>query len=183
MLYLGINVTATFPDIGSHASIAIFTLGIVFLAPDLSDLALDGFKEQLRKASWEFAGASSSKDWDGSIKNCVDFVRALYKIRRRTTIFEAFGPTTLSFLVSSIHIFGESEEFKNLLREIPSFALDWAVALTNTMSSTKIPPHSSKKCTKCRKLRLSHINRSKWLKEQKIEHLCERCFPLQGLEN
>ncbi|KAG8157769.1 hypothetical protein KVR01_012431 [Diaporthe batatas] len=177
-IYTGsINVTEIYPVTGSVASISIWTLGECFEIPDLCKLALDGFKDQLRKASWEFAGASSSENWDEPIGNCVDFVRVLYQYRGGP-IFEAFGPTTLSFLVSSIHIFGESRDFKTLLRDTPAFSSDWAVALTDSMSSIQTPPRCSKKCTKCRKLRTSHLNRPRWLKEGKSEHLCEKCFPL-----
>jgi hypothetical protein len=182
MLDSGINVTTTFPAIGSIASISVWRVGDFFLLQDLCKLALDGFKEQLRKASWEFSGMSRPEHLDESIKNCVDFVRQLYQ-QGRSSIFEAFAPTTLSFLASVIHIFGESREFRNLLRDIPKFSTDWAVALTDSMASIKTPPHTSNKCAKCRKLGVTHLNRARWVKEQKVEHLCKKCFPFQRLRN
>lgn len=174
----GINVTTTFT--ADHpvfiASISVWRVGKFFLLQDLCKLALDGFQNRLRQASWELAGTSSSEHWEVPIKNCVGFVRELYQ-QERSDILDAFRPATLSFLISVIHIFGKSPEFKDLLREIPGFSSDWAVAITNCMASIKTPPNCSDECAKCRKLGVTHLNRAKWFKEQKNEYLCEKCFP------
>jgi hypothetical protein len=177
-----INVRAIF---GVEATVttmmSVWLLGDFFLLGDLCKVALDCFIAGLRKISWALS-AESAPENEKLVHNCIKLVRRLYR-KATHNVFEAFKPNTLSFLVSGIHLFAKSREFMDLLYEEPAFCSDWALAVTNSIGTTKVPPRSSDRCAKCKTLGHARLNHEKWFKEQEIEYFCEKCFLLQPLEN
>lgn len=116
------------------------------------------------------------------INNIIHLVQVVYKEKRKD-VRETFKRPVLAFLLSSIHFLSQREVFRDLIRKLPEFASDWAMALTSSMGSTKMPKRSSDKCAKCRKSSSKSINLAKWIKEQQAEMFCQNCFSLPRLED
>lgn len=182
ILILGVYVGKNFGTLfAEKMAISVWRVGDFFLLQDLCKLALDSFKDVLREASWELSIHSGPQSAQEFVREFVDFVPKLYQ-QGTGDLFAAFRPTTLSFLVSSIHIFSKSREFMNLLHDVPEFSSDWAVVLTNSMGFAKTPPASSNRCVNCQKLGWMYLNRTKWFEKQETKYYCKQCYSLDHLE-
>lgn len=188
-IYTGsINVSKNFTaPVGLYASMSIWKIGDFFRLSDLCQLALDETDATFRRVSWTLAAKNSAESAkESATGNIVKLVRVLYN-QGRNDVRDAFKPTILAFLVSGIHILEKNKTFKDLLYEIPVFASDWAVTLTDNMPSINAP-ESAEKCTKCMRS-MSYRPRAvsfkcvRWVKEQKVEGFCNTCYPLRQLED
>lgn len=91
MVNSGFNVSRSLNEqLDPIASIAIWRVGDFFGIEDFCKLALDGFNEELRKASWLFAAKESLEDFNHSANNCVQLIQALYN-QEKGDGFEASG--------------------------------------------------------------------------------------------
>lgn len=162
-------------------------MGDFFRLPDLCKLALDETDKTFRKVSWTFTAKNSAESAKQSATGNIDkLVRALYN-QGRDDVRDAFRPTILALLISGIHILENNEAFKDLLYEIPEFASDWAVILTDNMPFITAP-ECSEKCTKCMRTfsyrpRAMSVKCVRWVKEREVEDFCITCYPLQQLED
>lgn len=180
----GVNVSKNFTaPIGLHACMSIWRVGDFFLLEDLCKLALDEADRTFRGLSWMFtpwATAEFSKQ--SATSNIVKVIRALYN-QGRSDVCDAFKHTILAFLVSGFHVLKKNPTFQDLLYEIPAFASDWALMLTDNMTLITSTNHPEE-CAKCSSPRHRSIAmRTNWVQGQKVEGFCGTCFPIQQLED
>ncbi|KAK2609668.1 hypothetical protein N8I77_003158 [Diaporthe amygdali] len=166
-IYTGkINVEKFFPGKARlTASIPIWKMGDFFSLEDLCKVAIEGRDAFFR-----------------SVSDIIYLVKEVYK-EERGDIRKAFIPPLLALLLSGLRFLAKTDEFKDLLRDMPAFALDWAMTLTNGIGSVQMPKSCRQKCAKCNKWGSTGINHVKWIKQRKLKSLCPQCFPVQRLED
>lgn len=161
---------------------SMFRVGDFFLLEDLCTLALHWADRTFRGISWAFLTTEETDlSKQSATDNIVKLVRALYTQEQRH-LYDAFKPSILAFLISGTHILKENAVFKDLLYEIPAFASDWAVTLTDNMTRPFSRPEHCAKCTASWSRR-SNLNFSNWIKGRKVEAFCDKCYPFQPLED
>lgn len=182
----GINVSKNFTKPGGlYVSMSIWKLGDFFRLEDLCNLALDETDSTFRKASWGFITMPTTESAKQSAaSNIAKLVRALYN-QERGDVCAAFKPTILAFVFCGLNILEKNETFHGLLSDQPAFAIDWAATLTDNLTSTR-PIQSNDRCAKCGKeppYYQEYPKHAKWVKGQKGETFCTKCFPHQELED
>lgn len=166
------------------ASIPIWKLGDFFCLEDLCKLALRERDEYFRKRASFFSATETDQLLaPKTVTILVHLVQTVYK-EEWSDVQKVFRPPVVAFLLSCVHcLLPDMKEFEDLLREVPEFALDWAMAVTNTLGSKKMPKRTSNKCKKCGELGATSFDLAKWLTKQCPDFYCEDCFPLPRLEN
>lgn len=157
-------------------------MGVFFRIEDLCKIGLEGREKYFRRTSWLFSAKETTDSCKKlQISYITHLVQALYKEENHSSR-EVFRAPLLAFLLTIIRVLAETEEFHGLLREIPEFASDWAVALTDTMGSVKMPGLSTDRCIKCA-ASSTRLDTMKWIKEKRCQFYCPACFPVQHLED
>lgn len=159
-------------------------MGDFFCLDDLCELALRGRDDCFRRSAAVFSASGIDHLLKPKTTSIIaELVQTIYS-EKRTDIQNLFRPPLLAFLLSCIQCFlSDTGAFKKLLHEFPEFSADWAVALTSSVGSKKMPKRSSNKCKKCGALESKSVNLAKWIKEQQVEFYCRDCFPLPRLED
>lgn len=163
------------------ANLSIWKLGDFFCLEGLCKIAFNRHAESLREISFppRLREKPASREQLGII---VHLVRALYE--GGSNVRNVFGPPLMAFLLDSVYFVAKTEAFEHLLLDLPEFASEWVLTFTGTVGSIKEPVNpSAYKCARCNGLPPGRINRLKWLKERKVEYLCEKCFSVPPVEN
>ncbi|KAL1862894.1 hypothetical protein Daus18300_008224 [Diaporthe australafricana] len=165
-----------------NASISIWKLGDFFCLEGLCKLALDGRAQRLREISFSVRSEVKPASRE-QLSIIIHMVRGVYE--GGTNVRNVFGPPLIAFLLDNVRSVAKTEAFENLLLDLPEFASEWAITLTNTVSSItkRDNPFFVNKCAKCNELSTGRTNRLKWFKERKVERLCEECFSIPPVED
>lgn len=162
---------------------SIWKMGDFFRLDDLCKIGLDGRERYFHRTNWLFsARETTDASKNLQISYITHLIQALYK-EENHNVREAFRAPLLAFLLGIMRFLAATEEFHDLLREIPQFASDWAVALTDTMGSIKMPSSTPARCFKCNKLSSTRLDTIKWIRERRLHDYCSECFPVQNLED
>lgn len=165
------------------ASVPMWKMGDFFCLDDLCKLALHQRDEYFRTMSSHHTTVEKPEALPQEKANSLAYlIRGVYQ-EKRSDVGKVFRPPLLAFLLPLIHTLSRMETFKDLLRELPELALDWAVALTGSIGSGNMPKRPSDTCSKCKKPSSKSVNFAKWIKEHEVEIFCVECFPLQRLED
>lgn len=157
-------------------------MGDFFCLEDLRKVAIEGFNELSRQLTFMLSVMKITDSLAlGQVRNIVQQVQTLYK--ERSAIQELVKSRLLAILLSGIHLFAKTQEFQTLLCELPEFASDWAVALTNSVGSLSMPQSIPGLCDRCNGRLPLGFDRVLWFKQRRLEVFCENCFPDQCLEN
>lgn len=182
MLISDINIEKHFTEKARlAASVSIWKMGDFFRLEDLCKIALDGRDWYFRRTSWYLSGAQETSR-KLHVSWIMHLIQALYK-EDNYNVREAFRAPLLAFLLSIVRPLATNVEFHDLLREIPQFASDWAVALTDTMGSIGMPHVDEDMCDKCGTVYPVSLDTMEWMKVRNLEQYCSGCFPIHRLED
>lgn len=189
-IYTGtINLRKSYPrDNTWRALIKIWKMADFFCLDILCELVIAAAKDcsmQMARVFCAFNVPNGHDQYKISLFD-TDFapaVKAIYEDEEEIAK-PHFAPIILGQAVVSIHKLSQMEEFEKLLRDVPSFAVDWATAF---MKGLPQPTWSTMglddRCTYCeRSLDVDGIVDTIQFMRGHDEVLCPQCYRLASLE-
>lgn len=167
----------------------IWKMADFFCFDVLRDLVIKAAKDYSREMALSFCAfdppdGNDQKKVDLFDRDFVPAVKAIYEDEMQS-IKRHFGPIILGLAVASIHSFSEMEEFEKILRDIPPFAADWAIAL---MKGHPPPAWYSEwghfDCSRCRQRFTGPgvVDTFAFMRQEACV-VCTRCYGGPDLEN
>lgn len=103
----------------------------------------------------------------------------------REDVRDIFGPPLVGIILNGISYFSKLEELKSLIKEVPDFAAQWALALTAGVGSVANSKHRAGNCSKCGIdcTEDSFVDLVGWMKQGGLlETYCRGCLSVTNME-
>lgn len=187
LAYLGFDMRQTYqPASGAPGAlyIRIWKTADFFCLEELKTIAVDKFTNynNIFLPAISLNGPTISTKVTQHLVNCARLIWT----ETREDLRAIFGSIVLGTLLGGICYFYKTEEFKNLIKEVPDFASQWALSLTAVVGSAGAPEKRAKQCAKCHKASAVEggcIDVLGWMKEGgSLKTFCTTCIPLPNVQ-
>lgn len=172
----------------------IWKVADFFCCDALHNLVIQAAKEYSREMAQIFCASVASNSNDEMRSGLFDeklspAVVALYGYEDEKLKGD-FVPIILGLTVASIHSLSQIEGFETLLRKIPLFSADWAIAFAKGFGTSCTPIRDAKekafdKCSKCKKARKGGetVDTFRLMLRSEAYLLCTECYKAPDLKD